>query len=387
MQLKTMKKLNILLLEPYFTGSHASWADGYKKYSRHHVEILSLKGQFWKWRMHGGAVTLAREFLERKLHPDLILATDMLDVTTFLSLTRRSTANIPIAIYFHENQITYPWSPTDRDVRQNRDYHYGFINFTSALAADHIFFNSSYHRNAFLKELPRFLKHFPDHRELNAVQEVEKKSSVLHLGLDLKKFDHFKPEKKMKQRVPVLLWNHRWEYDKNPGDFFQALYLLDKEGLIFQVILIGENFAQTPEDFAAARKRLGDKIIQYGYAESFAEYAHWLWRADILPVTSHHDFFGTSVVEAVYCGCTPLLPRRLAYPELLSFSNKDYFYKDLPEFVEKLRALIVNFHEMKNTQLSAGVRHFDWQEMVRIYDDKFDELKSNFKFRNPNFEI
>ncbi|NIA31841.1 MAG: DUF3524 domain-containing protein, partial [Actinobacteria bacterium] len=198
--------MNILLIEPYFTGSHAAWAEGYKKYSRHHVEILSLKGQFWKWRMHGGAVTLARQFLERELHPDLILATDMLDVATFLSLTRRATANIPTAVYFHENQITYPWSPTDRDVQKNRDYHYGFVNFTSALAADHVFFNSNYHRNAFLQELPRFLKHFPDHREMNSVGNIERKSSVLYLGLDLKKFDHFKSEKK-KQQVPALLWN------------------------------------------------------------------------------------------------------------------------------------------------------------------------------------
>ena len=55
--------MNIVILEPYFTGSHASWANEYKAYSRHQVTILSLKGQYWKWRMHGGAVTLADKFL------------------------------------------------------------------------------------------------------------------------------------------------------------------------------------------------------------------------------------------------------------------------------------------------------------------------------------
>ena len=52
--------MKILILEPYFTGSHKQWALGYKKYSKHEVNILSMKGQFWKWRMHGGAVTLAK---------------------------------------------------------------------------------------------------------------------------------------------------------------------------------------------------------------------------------------------------------------------------------------------------------------------------------------
>ena len=74
-----------------------------------------MKGQFWKWRMHGGAITLAESFNNSDWNPDLILCTDMLDLTTFLSLTRKKTKHIPVAIYFHENQISYPWSPKDRD--------------------------------------------------------------------------------------------------------------------------------------------------------------------------------------------------------------------------------------------------------------------------------
>ena len=116
--------MKILLIAPYYTGSHAAWAKGYARYSRHQVDILSLPGRYWKWRMHGGAVTLARRFLTSPLTPDLILTTDMLDLTTFMALTRQRTAHIPTAIYFHENQLTYPWSPTDRDITQRREKHY-----------------------------------------------------------------------------------------------------------------------------------------------------------------------------------------------------------------------------------------------------------------------
>mgnify|MGYP000456988033 CR=1 FL=1 len=37
-----------------------------------------------------------------------------------------------------ENQITYPWSPQDEDVKYQRNNQYGFINYTSALAADQV---------------------------------------------------------------------------------------------------------------------------------------------------------------------------------------------------------------------------------------------------------
>ncbi len=173
--------MTILLLEPFFSGSHKTWAEGLQKHSKHQVDLLSLPGRHWKWRMYGGAVSLSKLFLASDLQPDLILATDMLDLTTFLALTRKRTASTPTALYFHENQITYPWSPSDQDIQLGRNNQYGFINFTSALAADAVFFNSRYHQRSFLGALPDFLRQFPDHRELEAIEQIRKKSEVLSL--------------------------------------------------------------------------------------------------------------------------------------------------------------------------------------------------------------
>jgi hypothetical protein len=102
--------------------------------------------------MHGGAVTLARHFMESDEQPDLLLASDMLDLTTFLALTRAKTAALPTALYFHENQLTYPWSPNGANPAQQRA-HYAFINYTSALSADTVLFNSQYHLEAFTGQL------------------------------------------------------------------------------------------------------------------------------------------------------------------------------------------------------------------------------------------
>ncbi|NIN36237.1 MAG: DUF3524 domain-containing protein, partial [Gammaproteobacteria bacterium] len=76
---------------------------------------------------------------------------------------------------FHENQLTYPWSPTDSDTTHQRDAHYAFINFSSALAAEAVLFNSKYHRLSFHEQLPDFLKSFPDHNELAALKFLDKK--------------------------------------------------------------------------------------------------------------------------------------------------------------------------------------------------------------------
>jgi glycosyltransferase involved in cell wall biosynthesis len=368
--------MRILVLEPYFTGSHAQWATGYRKHSRHHVEILQLSGANWKWRMHGGAVTLSRRFLQSSLRPDAIIATDMLDLTTFQSLTRSRTVDTPMAVYFHENQLSYPWSPTDRDVVKNRDKHYGFINYATAMAADAVFFNSQYHLDSFFEELTRLLSHFPDHNELGALDGLRRKSSVLQLGMDLRRFDEFAggAPGNGSPRAPLILWNHRWEFDKGPEAFFNAVLELAGEGMPFRLAILGENFNQIPVVFLKARDELGDRIAQFGYVGDFGNYARWLHSADILPVTSHQDFFGASVVEAIYCGCRPLLPRRLAYPELVPDDcGESVFYDGDAQFLRLLRSILTDSRPAR-PRLSKSMLRFDWATMAPQYDSALERL-------------
>lgn len=368
--------MNILLLEPFFSGSHQQWAEGFQKHSIHNINILSLPGRHWKWRMHGGAVTLASQFNELEEKPDLILATSMLDFTTFLALTRSKSFDIPTAIYFHENQLTYPWSPQDRDVKKNRNNHYSFINYASALAADQVFFNSEYHRDSFLGALPKFLKQFPDRKGGDNVHIINKKSEVLHLGMDLKRFDDFKSSDKEKQSEATILWNHRWEYDKNPEEFFETLFILKDRGVSFNLIVLGEQNDVNPPIFDEAKEKLKLEIIHWGYADSFEEYARWLWRADILPVTSNQDFFGGSVIEAMYCDCFPLLPNRLAYPEHLPEElDREFLYEE-GEFEVRLETAIENVMGTRQVDYQSIVKKYDWGKLIEKYDAEFEKLLS-----------
>jgi len=368
--------MNILIVEPFFSGSHKQWARDIQKFSRHNVSMLTMPGRNWKWRMLGGSVTLADEFLNGAHHPHIILATDMLDLAGFMGLVRQKAGDVPVAIYFHENQLTYPWSPNDRDLKKNRDRHYCFINFQSALAADHVFFNSYYHMNSFLGALPGFLGNFPDYRELDRVEEIRKKSRVLPIGMDLARFDEVgHPDNEEQNDTPLLLWNHRWEYDKNPWDFFDAMYALESRVPDYGLVLLGEHFVQEPPVFRNAKQKLEHRIQQYGYADSFEEYARWLWRSHMLPVTSNQDFFGISIMEAMYCRCVPILPRRLTYPELVPEDRfPEIFYDSREELLEKLEQFITNGLPYSGNTFRQIAARYDWNRMIHQYDDIFENL-------------
>ena len=368
--------MHILLVEPYFSGSHQQWAEAWMRHSRHTFSLISLPGRHWKWRMMGGAVSLARQAQVLERTPDLIVATDMLDLNTFLSLIRRFWGPIPVALYFHENQITYPWSPNDPDPSLQRDHYYGFINYTSALAADRIFFNSAFHRDSFLEGLEELLHKLPDYKEIQNVALLTKKSEVLPLGLELKSMQV--APKEVSEGSPILLWNHRWEYDKDPEAFFNLLFRLKEEDVPFRLVVLGAHFRSSPPVFAEARERLRDHILHFGYVEDRRQYAQWMQRADILPVTSRQDFFGISIIEAIYCGCYPLLPRRLAYPEHIPVSLQEpIFYKDEKDLFLKTKQLLEDF-QPKNLvfDIQDFVARYDWSNLAGVYDKRMEGVVS-----------
>ena len=68
--------MNILYVEPYYSGSHKSWIDQYSNVSSHSIKILSLPGNKWKWRIHGGAITLAEKLNSKNFCLDLIICSD-----------------------------------------------------------------------------------------------------------------------------------------------------------------------------------------------------------------------------------------------------------------------------------------------------------------------
>ncbi|HXH58854.1 tRNA-queuosine alpha-mannosyltransferase domain-containing protein [Iamia sp.] len=96
--------MRVLLVEPWLTGSHQAWAEGFAVRSAHEVHVVAHDGAYWRWRLRGGAVTLAEAaavVVAEHGPPDLVLASSMLDVPAFCGHARAWMGETPIALFLH----------------------------------------------------------------------------------------------------------------------------------------------------------------------------------------------------------------------------------------------------------------------------------------------
>jgi glycosyltransferase involved in cell wall biosynthesis len=368
--------MNILTLEPYYGGSHKAFIDGFSKESQHNWSLLSLPAHKWKWRMRHSAITFAAqagELLEKAENPEMIFCSDMLNLAEFLALAPDEISKLPNVIYFHENQLTYPVR-----VEDERDYQFAMTNLTSALAADAVWFNSDFHMNSFLDALLKFLKSMPDFQPLVAVEIIRAKSSVHPPGIaDLRSLPERKPG-------PLrILWAARWEHDKNPELFFEALEILRTKKIQFRLSVIGQSFRDRPEVFAQARSNFADSIDHWGYQKTHADYEQVLQQADVIVSTANHEFFGISVLEAIAAGAFPLVPDRLSYPEILGLAGisdtKQFFYDgSARDLADKLSYLAIRTNEgvlfSADNNLTSLADRFKWHNLAPHYDQALEKI-------------
>ncbi len=362
--------MKFLFLEPFFGGSHRDFVEGLIAHSRHDIDLIKLPARFWKWRMRGAALYFVKKTPPLTAYDGLIM-TDLMSVSDFKALCGVDCP--PVLLYFHENQLTYPLAEDE-----TMDFQFGFTNITSALAANRILFNSQTQFDAFFANLPGFLKMMPDYAPTWVMEAVRLKSAVGYPGCRFPA-DPALPGKYTPEQLqnPLIIWNHRWEFDKNPGDFFQALRVIRQKGLNFRIALLGEKFRRVPREFSDARGDFGDRIVQYGYVKSKAQYRRWLMQGSIVISTSRQENFGISIVEAMRCGCFPLLPHRLVYPEIIPEAfHQDCLYRDQADLIDKLAGCIRHLarFETKRRRLSAAMGRFSWEHRIESFDAELMNL-------------
>ena len=357
--------MKILVLEPYYGGSHKTFLDGIQTHVPFDFTLLTLPARKWKWRMRLAAPYFADKIISlgAKEKFDAVFCSSFVDVATLRSLLPHQIGQLPFHTYFHENQFVYPVQKEDE-----RDFHFGLTNLTTALASDRVAFNTQYNLQTFLSGIQQILKICPDMKLDGVIEKIVQKSTVLNPGIDFSHIDAIAPAQTSKNEAPVILWNHRWEHDKNPKLFFKTLFKLDEQNIDFRLIIVGQSFKRQPAIFAEARERLGHKIIQYGFVESKDEYAGLLKISNIVVSTAKHEFYGISVIEAVRAGCHPLLPARLSYPELFP---AEYLYGD-GELESRLQQLLDDPGKLNRAKAKFLTQCFSWSELKGKYLEWFE---------------
>ena len=370
-----MASAHVLVVEPWFGGSHRSWAEGLARHSEHDVHLVTHEDRFWRWRTRGSAVTLATEVrahVAEHGQPDVLVVSSMVDLAALVGLSRRDVGAVPVLHYVHESQLVHP---PGRGRTLDRDL--AVTGWQNLVAADVAVFNSEFHRQALFDALPGFLHSFPDRRHEHLIDEVGARTRVLPVGIEV-------PDRGSQARgededgPPILLWNHRWEQDKDPDAFAAALQGLLRRGVAFRLALVGEGPEAPPAAFEQVRALLGERVVAYGWQEP-APYRALLARSAVVVSTARHEFFGVAVAEAMAARCCPVLPRRLSYPELIPAALHDRCLYDPDDDGALVDALVAALEAREDRRRRAAVaarhvRRFAWSRVVEDYDRLLAEL-------------
>ena len=357
------RPLSVALVEPWFAGSHRAWAEGYQRSSAHDVRLVTMPGRFWRWRLRGAAVTLAAA-LERQVTesgpPDVLLVSSMVDLAQLTGLTRHLLGDTRVVLFLHENQVAYmPGATPDHDA--------AYRCWTSLLAADKVVVNSQWHLDALAAGLRQLLPQAPDFTHDGALEQVLANIVVVPVGVDLADIE---PPSERHAGPPVVLWNHRWDDDKQPEVFVRSLEKIAAAGVEHRVILGGEDaWGPGGDRRTEAEQRLGERVLRSGWAAP-DQYRRDLARADVVVSVARHEFFGVSMVEAMAAGAVPVLPRALSYPEIVPQRFHEAVFYEPGRFRARLQEVLSDLPraQLAIEGLASAMARYDLPEVAPLLD-------------------
>ncbi len=370
---KAGELLHVVVLEPFFIGSHRVWAEGWQRHSRHRIHLLTQPGTHWRHRMMAASVPLSeatRVHVADHGRPDVVVASDMVDLAGYLGMCRRELGGVPSVVYFHENQLTQPVSPNG--VGGLRDRHLAWTNWRSLLAADEVWFNSRWQRDSMDDALAELLEGGPAGDDQTPLLEQARHGfRVRPVGCELAPL-LAADRSTTANEVPLVVWNHRWAHDKGLDVAVASMRSLATEGVSFELAVVGTDDHHDPGRGDRLLAPLAERIVHRGWLPE-DDYHTLLCRADVVLASARQENFGIAVVEAVAAGCVPVVPDALAYPE----SIDDVALRYPPgRLTSRLREVLDDLPGWRERAASvrSSLARFDWSNVAPVDDDALVEL-------------
>jgi len=144
--------MKILIVEPFYGGSHKQLIDFIMTLPSLEIELVQLPAKKWHWRARTSALYFS-QVIPKDIDRDVLFCSSVLNLSELLSL-RQDLAKIKKKIvYFHENQLVYPVQTI-----KERDFQFGYNQILTCLTADKVVFNSAFNMNSFLEKLGPFFQ-------------------------------------------------------------------------------------------------------------------------------------------------------------------------------------------------------------------------------------
>lgn len=371
----------ILLLSAYDSASHRYWREGLVAALPEFdwvVKTLPARHFSWRVRTSGWRWTLDDDpDFDRPC--DLVLATSLCGIAPLLAM-RPALRGAPLWLYFHENQFAHPIAERPETAegdggtgREKRTIQAGwqFQSLQNAWCADWISFNSAHNRDTFLEGVTRMLDRAPEELPGDPVGRIESRSDVLPVPLT----PEFRAWRDHSKEPGLIVWNHRWEWDKQPERFLRALVRLQKDGVPFRLAMMGSGGGKGGA-LARWHEALGDRVVHWGEADP-ESYRRWMQRADIGVSTARHDFQGLAMLELAQAGATVVAPRRVAYPEVLPDAvfyegAADDADRDVEDLVGILGPLLRERADGEGRRVCAPP--LEWGDLAARYEERIGVL-------------
>lgn len=146
----------------------------------------------------------------------------------------------------------------------------------------------------------------------------------------------------IEKRENIILFSHRWDYEKRPNIFVDMMNNLYKKRKDFKVYI-----TTSRKKFRSNQQWLIDKLnlAKFPY-KIFAninkqEYYQLVSQSKVFVSTTIEENFGYCLLESMTLGCTPVVPNKYSHPEILEF-DKRFLYNDKKEAIKMISSFLDN---------------------------------------------
>ncbi|XP_016052014.1 PREDICTED: glycosyltransferase-like domain-containing protein 1 isoform X3 [Miniopterus natalensis] len=330
--------MSILVIEAFYGGSHKQLADLLQEELEDCV-LYALPAKKWHWRARTAALYFSQNVPGSERYR-ILFASSVLNLTELAAL-RPDLGKLKKILYFHENQLVYPVKKC-----QERDFQYGYNQILSCLVADVVIFNSVFNMESFLTSIGKFMKLIPDHRPKDLESIIRPKCQVIYFPIRFPDVSRFMPRHKTTHLQKMLsLTGH--------GGAAPSLDLPpQQEQGSSENLLCNVESGSGPCD-VAQQGNLGSSRMQESCSKTCissdtSSFRHGENKQNLHDILSGaadeeqrplHIVWPHRWLEAVYCGCYPLCPKDLVYPEIFPaeylYSTPEQLSKRLQNFCKR----------------------------------------------------